>query len=90
MMHRVGPRRWIARIALTWGALSAAMMFVQGDLSFYMLRFLLGIAEAGPVSGADVHGHHVVLAEAPGHRSRLHLPRADHRARSSAARSAAH
>ncbi|TQR83824.1 MFS transporter [Mycobacterium hodleri] len=47
IMHRVGPRRWIARIALTWGALSAAMMFVQGDLSFYLLRFLLGIAEAG-------------------------------------------
>ena len=47
IMHRVGPRRWIARIALSWGALSAAMMFVQGDLSFYLLRFLLGIAEAG-------------------------------------------
>jgi MFS family permease len=47
IMHRVGPRRWIARIALSWGALSAAMMFVQGDLSFYVLRFLLGIAEAG-------------------------------------------
>ncbi|MGU3431956.1 MFS transporter [Actinomycetes bacterium M1A6_2h] len=47
IMHRVGPRRWIARIALTWGALSAAMMFVQGDMSFYLIRFLLGIAEAG-------------------------------------------
>jgi MFS family permease len=33
--HRVGPRRWIARIAVTWGALSAAMMFVQGEYSFY-------------------------------------------------------
>ncbi|WP_086794180.1 MFS transporter [Streptomyces thermovulgaris] len=47
LMHRVGPRRWIARIALTWGALSAAMMFVQGEWSFYVLRFLLGAAEAG-------------------------------------------
>ncbi|MFF2088297.1 MFS transporter [Nocardia sp. NPDC058176] len=47
IMHRVGARRWITRIALTWGALSAAMMFVQNDLSFYLLRFLLGIAEAG-------------------------------------------
>jgi sugar phosphate permease len=32
--HRVGPRRWIARIAVTWGALSAAMMFVKGEYSF--------------------------------------------------------
>lgn len=46
-MHKVGPRRWIARIAVTWGALSAGMMFVQGDVSFYILRFLLGAAEAG-------------------------------------------
>ncbi|WP_144158219.1 MFS transporter [Paraburkholderia sp. BCC1885] len=45
--HRVGPRRWIARIAVTWGALSAAMMFVQGEWSFYTVRVLLGIAEAG-------------------------------------------
>ncbi|MBU8812555.1 MFS transporter [Mycolicibacterium goodii] len=47
VMYRVGPRRWIARIALTWGALSALMMFVQGDVSFYVMRFLLGAAEAG-------------------------------------------
>ncbi|MFE9171377.1 MFS transporter [Streptomyces kebangsaanensis] len=47
VMHRVGPRRWITRIALTWGALSAAMMFVQGEWSFYVLRFFLGMAEAG-------------------------------------------
>jgi len=45
--HRVGPRRWIARIAVTWGILSTAMMFVQGTSSFYVLRVLLGIAEAG-------------------------------------------
>ncbi|RZT35538.1 MFS transporter [Cupriavidus agavae] len=45
--HRIGPRRWIARIAVTWGALSAGMMFVQGEWSFYALRVLLGIAEAG-------------------------------------------
>jgi len=45
--HRVGPRRWIARIAVTWGILSTAMMFVQGPSSFYALRVLLGIAEAG-------------------------------------------
>jgi len=45
--HRIGPRRWIARIAVTWGILSTAMMFVQGEWSFYVLRVLLGIAEAG-------------------------------------------
>jgi len=45
--HRIGPRRWIARIAVSWGTLSSAMMFVQGEWSFYMLRLLLGIAEAG-------------------------------------------
>jgi MFS family permease len=45
--HRFGPRRWIARIAVTWGALSAAMMFVQGEASFYTIRVFLGIAEAG-------------------------------------------
>jgi MFS family permease len=47
VMYRVGPRKWITRIAVTWGALSALMMFVQGDLSFYVMRFLLGAAEAG-------------------------------------------
>ncbi|ACA19850.1 major facilitator superfamily MFS_1 [Methylobacterium sp. 4-46] len=47
LAHRVGPRRWIARIAVTWGALSAAMMFVQGEWSFYAFRLLLGVAEAG-------------------------------------------
>jgi MFS family permease len=45
--HRFGPRRWIARIAVTWGVLSTAMMFVQGEASFYVLRVLLGVAEAG-------------------------------------------
>src|SRR4030095_13646441 len=47
MLHRVGARLWIARILVTWGVISSAMMFVQGATSFYVLRFLLGIAEAG-------------------------------------------
>ena len=47
IMHKVGARRWIARIMISWGVLSAAMMFVQGATSFYVLRFLLGVAEAG-------------------------------------------
>ncbi|SDV50751.1 MFS transporter [Chitinasiproducens palmae] len=45
--YRVGMRRWIARIAVSWGLLSTAMMFVQGEWSFYALRVLLSIAEAG-------------------------------------------
>ena len=47
ILARVGARRWIARIMITWGLIAAAMMFVRGPLSFYALRFLLGIAEAG-------------------------------------------
>lgn len=47
LLHRLGPRIWIARIMITWGIVSAAMMFVRGETSFYVLRLLLGIAEAG-------------------------------------------
>ncbi|MCT2583138.1 MFS transporter [Actinophytocola gossypii] len=47
IMHRVGPRRWITRIAITWGALCSCMMFVQDEFTFYLIRFLLGAAEAG-------------------------------------------
>ncbi|WP_082625061.1 MFS transporter [Paraburkholderia caribensis] len=47
ILERVGARRWIARIMLTWGVLSACMAFVQGPTSFYVLRILLGVAEAG-------------------------------------------
>lgn len=44
---RVGARFWIARIMVTWGIVAAAMMFVRSPTSFYVLRFLLGAAEAG-------------------------------------------
>src|SRR5215210_257010 len=47
ILERVGARIWIARIMLTWGVISAAMMFVTGPVSFYVLRFMLGLAEAG-------------------------------------------
>lgn len=47
LLERFGARVWIARIMISWGVLSAAMAFVQGPNSFYALRFLLGIAEAG-------------------------------------------
>ncbi|KQW70081.1 MFS transporter [Methylibium sp. Root1272] len=47
ILLKVGARRWIARIMVTWGLISAAMMFVTGPTSFYILRFFLGVAEAG-------------------------------------------
>jgi len=47
MLVRFGARQWIARIMITWGLLSAGMMFVQTPMQFYVLRFLLGVAEAG-------------------------------------------
>jgi ACS family tartrate transporter-like MFS transporter len=47
LLLRFGPRRWLARIMLTWGLLAAAMMFVRTPLEFYAVRLLLGISEAG-------------------------------------------
>jgi MFS family permease len=47
ILHRVGARRWIARIMISWGLLSAAMPLVRSEPAFYVLRFLLGAAEAG-------------------------------------------
>ena len=46
-LERFGARRWIARIMISWGILSGLMATVQGEYSFYLVRFLLGIAEAG-------------------------------------------
>jgi ACS family tartrate transporter-like MFS transporter len=47
ILDKVGARIWIARVMITWGLISGAMAFVQGATSFYVLRFLLGAAEAG-------------------------------------------
>src|SRR4029079_173097 len=47
IMERIGARLWIARIMISWGLVSAGMMFMTGQTSFYTLRFLLGLAEAG-------------------------------------------
>jgi ACS family tartrate transporter-like MFS transporter len=46
-LNRFGARRWLAWIMITWGVLSASTMFIEGPVSFYVLRFLLGVAEAG-------------------------------------------
>src|SRR6478672_9028787 len=44
ILARTGARLWIARIMITWGLIAAGMMFVRGPFSFYVLRFLLGLA----------------------------------------------
>src|ERR1700720_2333776 len=47
LLAKVGARRWIARILITWGIISGLTAFVWGEWSFYGIRFLLGVAEAG-------------------------------------------
>ena len=51
-LQKVGARRWIARIMISWGMITACMAFVVGPYSFYALRFILGAAEAGFFPGA--------------------------------------
>lgn len=51
IMTRVGARIWIARIMITWGMVSAGMAFVQTPTQLYIMRFLLGMAEAGFTPG---------------------------------------
>jgi MFS transporter, ACS family, tartrate transporter len=51
-LYRVGARFWLSRIMITWGIISVAMIFTSGATSFYVLRFLLGVAEAGFFPGA--------------------------------------
>jgi len=50
-LHRFGARMWISRIMITWGLVSAGLAFVHSQTSFYVLRFLLGVAEAGFIPG---------------------------------------
>jgi len=51
MLEKVGARAWMCRIMVSWGFLSMVCAFVQGPVSFYVLRFLLGVAEAGLYPG---------------------------------------
>ena len=72
MLHKIGARVWIARIMITWGIISGAFMFVTTPTMFYIMRFLLGVAEAGffpgiilyltywyPVRAPRTHGVHL-------------------------------
>ena len=51
LMYKVGAKLWIARIMISWGLIGGAMAFVQTPTQFYLLRFLLGVAEAGFIPG---------------------------------------
>src|SRR5271165_3192385 len=55
ILDRVGARRWIARVMITWGILSTCFAFVVDQNSFYGLRFLLGVAEAGFFPGVILY-----------------------------------
>ena len=55
LMERFGARRWLARIMVTWGLVAAAMALVTGPLSFYGVRALLGLAEAGFFPGVILY-----------------------------------
>jgi D-galactonate transporter len=51
ILHKVGARLWLARVMLTWSVISALTAFVSSPTSFYVMRFLLGVAEAGFIPG---------------------------------------
>jgi sugar phosphate permease len=55
LLHRVGARWWLARIMVSWGIVSSLFMFVSGPTSFYILRFLLGVTEAGFFPGVILY-----------------------------------
>src|SRR3984957_18046700 len=58
LLYRVGARRWFARIMFTWGLLAMGMMFVKTPVQFYIMRFLLGMAEAGFFPGVIYYLSH--------------------------------
>jgi D-galactonate transporter len=55
ILHRIGARKWIARIMVSWGIASALMMFVSSPIQFYIMRFLVGGMEAGFLPGVVLY-----------------------------------
>ena len=51
LMLRVGARRWLARIGMTWGLIACSMVWIRTPTQFYVVRFALGVAEAGLIPG---------------------------------------
>lgn len=68
ILQRVGARVWIARIMIVWGLVSVAFVFMKGVTSFYVLRFLLGAAEAGFFPGVILY---ITYWYPPGERARM-------------------
>lgn len=55
LLYRIGARVWLSRIMVTWGLVSAAMMFAHDETTFVVLRFLLGVSEAGFFPGVILY-----------------------------------
>ncbi|KAF1060138.1 MFS transporter [Burkholderia gladioli] len=68
LLYRVGARRWIARIMISWGIATAAMVFVHTEWQFYGLRFVIGAMEAGFAPGVL---YYLTLWFPPSHRGRI-------------------
>ena len=68
MLYKVGARRWIARIMISWGLTTAAVVFVCNEWQFYGLRFLLGVMEAGFAPGVL---YYLTLWFPPSYRGRI-------------------
>ena len=64
VLHKVGVRLWISGLMVVWGLLSCSMIFIRGPISFYILRFLLGAAEAGFFPGMILYLKHWFPANA--------------------------
>jgi D-galactonate transporter len=73
ILHRVGARRWMARIMITWGILSSLTMFVRSAELFYVMRFLLGLAEAGFFPGIILYLTYWFPAERRGRMTALFM-----------------
>lgn len=63
VMHKVGARAWMCRIMVTWGLIAGAMAFAHTEFAFYVLRFLLGVAEAGFFPGVILYMTYWVSAK---------------------------
>jgi MFS family permease len=66
ILHKIGARRWISVMMIVWGGLSACMLFVHDPVSFYVLRFFTGVAEAGFFPGMVLYFTHWFPAQKRG------------------------
>ena len=64
LLEKVGVRRWISGLMILWGVISCLMVFIRGPISFFIMRFLLGAAEAGFFPGMILYMKHWFPAQA--------------------------